>query len=128
ALVVGHDEAPGELDLDEATVLCLASHEPTFLDQVLLGTTRANAASRVALWSQVVRSSVPNCAGAGLVALGLAGWVDGEGAIQSICLEALATRPGPAEWVEFLDALNANAVHPDEWERLRAAGMDGVRG
>lgn len=124
ALVVGHDEAPGDLEIDEATILCLASHDPVFLEEVLLGTTRANAAVRVALWAQVVRASVPNCAGAALVALGLAGWVDGEGAIQSVCLEALAERPGPAEWVGLLDAINADAVHPDEWEGIRARLRD----
>ncbi|MDO5534248.1 MAG: DUF4192 domain-containing protein [Propionibacteriaceae bacterium] len=121
ALVAGHDDAPGELDLDEATVLCLASHDDDFLDEALLSTTADNADSRVALWAQVVGSSVPNCAGGGLVAVGVASWVGGGGALTSLCLEALDGRPGPAHWVAFLEMVNRHAISPKRWEELREA-------
>lgn len=120
ALVEGHDAVPGDLDLDEATILCLASHDPGFLEAALLSTTRVNAAARAGLWAQVVQASVPNCAGGALVALGLAGWVDGNGALGSVCLEALEGRPGPVAWVGMLDAINRDAVHPDAWAGIRA--------
>ena len=86
----------------------------------LLSTTRVNAAARAGLWAQVVQASVPNCAGGALVALGLAGWVDGNGALGSVCLEALEGRPGPVAWVGMLDAINRDAVHPDAWAGIRA--------
>lgn len=121
ALVEGHDEAPGELDIDEATVLCLASHEPRFLDGVLMSTTVENAASRLALWLQVVGSSVPNCAGGALTAAALAAWLTGNGALQSVCLEAVDGRPGPALWVDVLGAVNRDALPPTEWASLRAS-------
>lgn len=120
ALVAGHDDAPGDLDIDEATVLCLATHDAAFLDEALLSTTGDNADARIGLWAQVVQSGVPNCAGGALVALALAGWVAGEGAIASICLEALEGRPGPGEWIEMLEAVIADAVHPHMWEEVRA--------
>lgn len=121
ALLDAHDADPGELDLDDATLLCLASHDPTFLDAAMLATTRENARARQALWLQVVRGSVPNCAGYALAALALAAWVCGDGALQVVCLEASAGRPGPQDWFDFLDAVNAEAVEPGQWDALREA-------
>lgn len=121
ALVEAHDAAPGDLDLDDATLLCLASHDPGFLDAALLSTVRENAEQRLSLWLQVVRGSVPNCAGYALAAAGLAAWVSGEGALQVVCLEAAVGRRGPQVWFDFLDGVNAEAVEPSRWEALRAA-------
>lgn len=120
ALVAGHDDAPGDLDIDDATVLCLATHAPDFLDTVVLSTTRDNAARRLGLWLQVVGASVPNCAGGALVAAGLAAWLTGDGALLSVCLETMQGRPGPAEWAGLLDAISRDAVPPREWEAIVA--------
>lgn len=121
ALVEAHDEVPGELEIDEATILCLASHDSGFLDGALASTTVDNAETRLSLWLQVVGSSVPNCAGAALVAAGLAAWLSGNGALQSVCLEASIDRPAPPGWVGFLDAVNREALPPTEWASLRAS-------
>ena len=118
ALLEGHDDEPGDLDIDDATVLCLASHEESFLDAALLSTVRENAGARLSLWLQVVGASVPNCAGGALVAAGLAAWLTGDGALQSVCLEALAERPGPVEWVSVLDGINRDALPPSGWDAL----------
>lgn len=120
ALLAAHDDAPGDLEIDDATVLCLASHDPCFLDEALLSTTRANAAPRVSLWLQVVGCGVPNCVGGALAAAALAAWLNGDGALQSVCLEAMDDRPGPAEWARFLQAVNLGAVPPAEWDSLAA--------
>ena len=120
ALLEGHDDQPGDLDIDDATILCLASHDEGFLDAALLSTDRGNAATRLSLWLQVVGASVPNCAGGALVGAGLAAWLTGDGALQSVCLEALEGRPGPALWVGLLEALNRDAVPPAEWDALCA--------
>lgn len=126
ALVEAHDATGGELDLDDATLLCLASHDEAFLDAALLSTTRENAQARADLWLHVVRGSVPSCAGHALVALGLAAWVAGNGALQVVCLEALKGRPAPATWVEFLSALNAEALEPARWPVLQQALLAGA--
>lgn len=120
ALVEGHDEVVGELDIDDATILCLASHDPEFLDAVLLSTASENADARRSLWLQVVGGSVPQCAGGALVAVALAAWLTGDGALQSVCLEAMLDRPAPLDWVEVLDGLHRDAVPPQEWDHLRA--------
>lgn len=120
ALVAGHDDAPGELEIDDATVLCLASHDPWFMDSVLLSTNKGNAPARLSLWLQVVGASVPNGAGGALVAACLAAWLTGDGALQSVCLEAMDGRPGPAAWAEFLDGLVRGAVPPAEWGSMSA--------
>ncbi len=121
ALVEAFDAAPGLLDIDDATVLCLASHDAFFLDEALMGTNRDNARSRLALWLQVVGASVPNCAGGALVAAALAAWLAGDGAMLTVCLETVVARPAPGVWVDLLDAVHRDAVPPQEWERVRAA-------
>lgn len=120
ALVAGHDDAPGDLDIDDATVLCLATHAPDFLETALLSTTCENASRRLGLWLQVVGASVPNCAGGALVAAGLAAWLSGDGALLSVCLETMQGRPGPAEWAGLLDAISRDAVPPREWQEIAA--------
>ena len=49
ALVAGHDDAPGDLDIDEATVLCLATHEAAFLDGYAAAGGRSDASRIVVL-------------------------------------------------------------------------------
>lgn len=126
ALVEAHDATGGELDLDDATLLCLASHDETFLEAALLSTTLENARARVDLWLHVVRGSVPSCAGYALVALGLAAWVSGNGALQVVCLEAVGDRPAPATWLSFLSAVNAEALEPARWPVLQAGLLTGA--
>lgn len=121
ALVGAHDRVPGVVELDDVTVLCLATHDAAFLDAVLLSTTPENAPARLALWLQVVRGCVPACAGGALVALGLAAWVTGDGALQVVCLQALQGRVAPTDWADFLDAVNAECVEPAAWPALREA-------
>lgn len=124
ALLEGHDDEPGVIDIDEATILCLATHDPTFLDTALFSTGKENAAARESLWLQVVGATVPNCAGGALVAAGMAAWLNGDGALHTVCLEAMQGRPGPAEWADLLSLLNRDLVPPVEWEGLRAAMLE----
>lgn len=124
ALLAAHDDHPGELDIDDATLLCLASHDPTFIDEAVLSTGRDNARARMSLWLQVVGATVPTCAGGALVAAGLAAWLAGDGALQSVCLESLDGRRGPAGWAEFLDTVTRGVLPPGEWPAVRAALRD----
>ena len=108
-----------DLSLDEATVVCLASHDPGFLDAQVRAVTRESAAQHQRFWLQVVRGSVPACAGGALVGLGISAWLAGEGALHTVCLEKLGSVQGPPEWVDLLDLINAAALSPDEWDSLR---------
>ncbi len=125
ALVHAQDAASGtaELDLDEATLLSVAGHDLDFLDAVIASATRDNAARRLDLWLQVARDSVPRAAGPAIVAAGLAAWLAGEGALATVCLEALEDVPAPTLWTAMLGQINADAAHPDEWEVRREAVM-----
>lgn len=126
ARVNGHDEAPATLDLDDVTLVCLATHDPRFMDAVILSADAENAEQRVAFWLQVVRGSVPNCAGPALLALGHAAWLTGDGALQVVCLEAASERPAPPEWFALLDLLNSEAVEPRAWGEVRDAVAAGL--
>lgn len=121
ALMEGHDVDPHTLGLDETIVLSLAAYDPRFLNAVMASTTRENAAARMGLWIQVVQDSVPRYAGAALVALGVSAWLAGQGAFATVCLEEIAGRFAPDEWVRVLAGINADAAHPSEWEERRAA-------
>ncbi len=120
ASLVEKAECGSDLDLDAATTLCLASHDPKFLDAVLLTTASGNAEARRDLWSRVVRSSVPRCTGFALVALGLAAWLCGQGALQVVCLQRMVGQQTDEYWAGVLERINADAVPPAEWDLLRA--------
>ncbi|MBK8462514.1 MAG: DUF4192 family protein [Nigerium sp.] len=124
ALVRAHDSGTGvvEFDLDQATLLSIATHDLGFLDATIGSMTRENAPGRLGLWLHVVRESVPRAAGPAIVAAGLAAWLAGEGALATVCLEALGGIRAPAAWSGVLEQINADAAHPDEWEVRR----DGV--
>lgn len=114
------DSPPSPPALDVCTTLSLASHLDDFLDHAMLTTTRANAPARRDLWAAVARASVPGCAGAALTALGLAAWLCGQGALQSVCLERLDEETRTSVWALFLDGVIARALPPDAWDGIRA--------
>ncbi|QIK71102.1 DUF4192 family protein [Propioniciclava coleopterorum] len=124
ALLAAHLADPGELDLDDVTLLCLASHDDGFLDRHLWGMTPQEARVQQRLWLQVVRASVPSCRGGALVALGLTSWLCGEGALQVVCLEALGRVAGPPGWIDLLDLVNTAALSPNHWDALVAGHRD----
>ncbi len=126
ALLERHDGDPESppLTLDEATLLCLASHDQAFLDASMLSTRAENARRRKDLCVQAVRSSVPSCIGGLLELLALASWVSGDGALQVVCLERLSGLRASPEWFDFLDAVNRDVVPPTAWDGLRQAYLD----
>lgn len=110
----------GPLQLTDAAVLALASHDLAFREAAILSTSRTNAEGRVALWLAVVQGSAPSCAGYALAILGLAAWVSGQGALQVVCIERAAGVATDQEWIEVLDRVNREALPPSEWDQLRA--------
>lgn len=124
ALLAAHLADPGELDLDDLTLLSLASCDDAFLDEHLWGMTPSEASVQQHLWLQVVRSSTPGHRGGALVALGLTSWLLGEGALQAVCLEALGRVPGPPAWIDLLDLVNSAALSPNHWDALVSGHCD----
>lgn len=124
ALLAAHLAKPGELALDDLTLLSLASCDEAFLDEHLWAMTPADASVQQHLWLQVVRSSTPRSRGGALVALGLTSWLLGEGALQAVCLEALGRVPGPPAWIDLLDLVNSAALSPNHWDALVAGHRD----
>lgn len=119
ALLAAHTLEGPDLTLDDATLLCLASHDQDFLDAHLWALTKDTAATHQRLWLQVVRGSVPACSGGALIGLGISAWLAGEGAVHTVCLEKLGRVAGPPDWVDLLDLINTAALSPDDWETLR---------
>ena len=119
ARLIEDAERGGEVGVDDATTLCLASHDPAFLDAVMLTTMAHNAEARRDLWAGVVRASVPRCAGFALAALALAAWLCGQGALQVVCMKEMEGQHADQYWIGILEHINADAVPPREWEPLR---------
>jgi len=119
ALWEGLSAEPRAVDADEAALLAVAAHAPGLTWRVLAALDRHTALSQRALWADVVHA-VPlevGLAATGLV--GLAGWVDGDGALANVCLERAAPWADGCPWYRFLDAVTSGGVHPDEWASLR---------
>lgn len=53
--------------------------------------------------------------------LGLAAWVDGDGALQNVCAERAKELCPGLELATLLDVLNEAMVAPEEWPLLRRA-------
>ena len=101
-----------------ARLALLAQHSPS-RDVALLAVTSSNARRHVDLWRRVVRQCPERLAAHPLGLLGVAAWVSGDGALQSICLErARGLAPGlPLAGIlaSIIDAL----LPPSAWPQIR---------
>ncbi|WP_298133371.1 DUF4192 domain-containing protein [Micropruina sp.] len=116
--------APGQVTRDDLAWLGLLINDPLARDRVVLSLEQPAAEAWVELWSRVVRACPPGTQDQPLAILALAAWVNGDGALQSVCLEEmdlLGIAPGLKQ---MLEGLNEAVVPPSEWadlrERLRA--------
>ncbi|MVA77583.1 DUF4192 family protein [Auraticoccus sp. F435] len=104
---------PGE---EECAELAVAMFDVDVRHGVWLAQTRADAPGAVALWSRVVRATVDPFRTAPLCQLATAGWLSGDGALMSVCLEALAEVDPGARLVRTLDMINRLALPPSWWD------------
>ena len=74
-----------------------------------------NAEQQLALWTRIVRHTLPAQRPAVLGLLGMAAWQNGDGALAMVCLEQL-DRIDPLEPIAaLLDWLNDEVVPPQAW-------------
>lgn len=110
---------PAGMSRDELAWLGLLINDPFARDRAVLSLELSDAQAWVELWSQVVRACPYGTQDNPLAVLGLAAWVNGDGALHSVCLEemdALGIHPGLKN---LLENLSAAVVPPSEWPGLR---------
>lgn len=110
---------PAAVSRDHLARLGLLINDPLARDRAVLSLEQTDAEAWVELWSRVVRACPHGTQDNPLAVLGLAAWVSGNGALQSVCLEemdALGITPGLKN---LLEHLNAGVVPPSEWPGLR---------
>lgn len=110
---------PEAVPRHELAWIGLLINDPYARDQAVLSLERVDAESWVQLWTRVVRACPYGTQQQPLAILALAAWVNGDGALQSVCLEELdaqGVRPGLKR---MLEDLNAAIVPPTEWDELR---------
>ncbi|HEX5335159.1 MAG TPA: DUF4192 domain-containing protein [Propionicimonas sp.] len=112
---------------DSVRLALLVQHEEAQV-RVLRHLSVENAEDQLALWTRIVRHTLPAHRPAVLGLLGMAAWQNGDGALSMVCLEQL-DRIDPLEPIAaLLDWLNEEVVPPQAWTRIRepllAALMD----
>ena len=110
---------PDALRRDELTWLGMLINDPYARDQAVLSLERADAESWVQLWTRVVRACPYGTQQQPLAVLALAAWVNGDGALQSICLEELDAQGARPGLKQLLEDLNRAIVPPSDWDDLR---------
>lgn len=117
-LVRGHGPA-AVLGAEEGALLALLVQEPDCRDVAVLSLRRDNATQMVALWREVVATALPAHRGFVVAVLGMAAWVDGSGALLSICLDIAGELLGEVALVRILGDLMTWVVPPSTWEDSR---------
>lgn len=112
---------PQARDVDDYVRLAVLMSDADAQLSVLAGLSSQNAAAAVTLWSSVVRHCLADYLVGPLGALGLASWLSGEGALQTICLERLEQLDPLAPVAALLDWLNSQVLPPSDWPRFRDA-------
>jgi thiosulfate reductase cytochrome b subunit len=72
-------------------------------------------------WTAVVAVSPPTFAAAPLGLLGVAAWLTGDGALQTVCLERLDQLAAWVPLAAMLDWINATVLPPSAWPHYRQA-------
>ena len=109
-------EAP---DHDDSVRLALLVQHDEAQQRVLRHLSVENAEGQLALWTRIVRHTLPVHRPAVLGLLGMAAWQNGDGALAMVCLEQL-DRLDPLEPIAaLLDWLNEEVVPPQAWPQVR---------
>lgn len=105
---------------DEAALLRLAllARDLLLRDLAWAAITREEARAHVRLWTEVVRVSPPALASAPLCLLGLAGWINGDGALLNICVERVSLIDPGYSLGRLLADISAHALSPSLWDEL----------
>ncbi len=114
-----HLGAPYRAPRAELAWLAALAQVPEARDRALVAITRADAEAHVQLWSLVVHGCPYGTQQQALALLGMAAWVSGDGALQSVCLEELEQQGAQVALQSLLEELNEAIVPPSYWDELR---------
>lgn len=109
------------LTLRECAELAVLASDPEVREVAIERLRKRDADAHVALWHQVVSAALAPFETAPLCLLGLAAWVDGNGALQVVCMERAETINPDFSMLPMLEAINARCLPPSAWEEMRAA-------
>ncbi len=111
--------APGPPDRDDSVRLALLVQHEEAQVRVLRQLSGEIAEQQLALWTRIVRHTLPTQRPAVLGLLGMSAWQNGDGALAMVCLEQL-DRLDPLEPIAaLLDWLNEEVVPPQAWPQVR---------
>lgn len=110
----------------ELAWLAVLAQVPSARDRALVAISRNNADAQVELWSRVVRCCPYGTTQQALALLGMAAWVSGNGALQSVCLEELEQQGANLPLQSLLEDLNGAIVPPSYWDELRPKLLEAI--
>lgn len=113
-------EDPRQIVPTQAAMLAAMAYYPSARDQALMLLTRHDAQRHVDFWRAVAQLTPRECQPPVLGLLGLAAWVNGEGALQVVCIERAEKVAPHHPLISLLAEINAAAAPPDLWDELRA--------
>ena len=110
---------PDAMTLPEKAEMAALVRDGAVRDALWPKLTRRKAHRQLAWWQAVVGAVPDEGAPAPLGWLAMAAWLDGQGALQSCCLErGLAIAPQHS-LLRLAESINLLGLHPDAWARLR---------
>lgn len=118
ALAAAKTDLPG-LDRADLAWLALLAQRGDCRLRAMLAVHAGAAQHDVAVWTAVVRACPYGTQQHPLSLLGLAAWVSGDGALQSVCLEELDRQGAHLQLQRFLAHVNDAIVPPSAWPDLR---------
>lgn len=111
----------------ELAWLAALAQVPDARDRALVAISSDDAPAHVELWSRVVRGCPYGTQQQALALLGMAAWVSGDGALQSVCLEELQQQGAQLPLQRLLEDLNEAIVPPSYWDELRPVLLDAIQ-
>lgn len=121
-----HLNAPFGVPSVELAWLAVLANVPAARDRALVAISRDDADAHVELWSRVVRACPYGTQQHALSLLGMAAWVSGNGALQSVCLEELEQQGADLALQGMLEKLNEGIVPPSYWDELRPELLEAI--
>ena len=108
-----------ELSDRDLVAFALLAMDLRVRDEAWIAISREDAWIHAELWQQVVARAVRELATPPLCLLGVAAWIEGQGALQVCCLERAMTIDRNYGMVGMLADLNERAVPPSTWDRMQ---------
>lgn len=103
----------------ELVTLALLTLDLPVRDEAWVAIDRQDAWIHAELWQQVVARTVPDLAPGPLCLLGMASWIEGQGALQVCCIDRLTRLAPDYSMARLLAGLNEQAIPPSAWDQLK---------